>query len=333
MAELLKIPSSALVDEFLTQKGKDVIERMFLDFETAQHVTRFPDIDETLIIANMDVTKDLIYEFSSTTDFSKTEEALEVTDTKLITADFKVELKARIHERSMKAYRSYLKGAGLTMDDLHYVQHLINPNLKKMAEELENGLWQAVLDTTSGLIGNRKFAQRFDGYRKIARTAALASTPRATTVTTGAITDSNAVAKVEAMYRAAHKTMKQKGFNIYCSYSTFESYQVNYAATHQGREIPLQEIRQMQYTWKGIPLSLGAGNTYLVPVAGFGDDDALIATRPEFLAYGYNVEGEMGEWKIQEHGWEHWMLNRFPVGVQIFLQRPGFLLVNDRLLL
>lgn len=329
MADVLKMPSSTLITEFLTEKGREVIQRMFYGFETAGAVTKFDGVNETLVLAEMQIVKDLIYEYNSTMSLARTEDAIEVTDVRLSTTDFKVELKAVVHDQQMKAYRAYLKGAGMTMDELHFVEYLIMASMNKMGEELEDGVWQAVLDTTPGNIGNRKFAARFNGYRKLALDAGVAG--KATIVATGAVTLANAVEKINSIYRAAHKTMKKSGFNIYCSYTTFEDYQINYAATHQGREMPLEEVKRMQYTFRGVPITLGGGKTYLVPVAGMGDDDALIATRPEFLAYGFDYEGQNGEWDIQKHGWEHWMLNFFPVGVQILLKRAGFLIVNDQL--
>jgi hypothetical protein len=329
MSDVLNVSPSALVDEFLTKQGREVIEKMFLGFETAGHVTKFPGIDETMVLAQMDVIKDLIYEYNPTLNFTATDDAIDITDVRIKTYDFKVELRCELNARKVKAYKAYLKGAGLSMDDMHFLEYLNDPAIKKMMSELEDGVWQAVEDTTPANIGLRKFAARFDGYRKIALDAGVAG--KATVVATGAITVSNAVAKVNQFYRAADKTMKQMGFNIYCSYTLFEDYLENYAATHQGREIPLQDVQRAQYTFSGIPITLGGKKTFLVAVAGFGDDDALIGTRPEFLAFGFNVEGEMGEWKMQDQGWFTHMLNKFPVGVQILLKKPGFLLVNDQL--
>lgn len=329
MADVLKVSPQALIEEFLTEKGKEVIKKMFYGFETAGAVTKYDGVNEKLILAQMDVVKDLIYEYNSTLNLSRTDEAIEVTNVDLQTADFKVELKAIVNDQRMKAFRAYLKGAGMSMDQMHFVEYLIQASMEKMGTELEDGVWQAVLDTTPGNIGNRKFNARFNGYRKIALDAGVAG--RATVVATGAVTSANAVAKVLQFYRSAHKTMKKTGFNIYCSYTLFEDYLENYVATHSGREVPLEEVKRAQYNFTGVPLMLGGGKTYLVPVAGFGDDDAMIGTRPEFLAYGFDYEGQNGEWDIQKYGWEHWMLNFFPVGVQIMLQKPGFLLVNDQL--
>lgn len=329
MSDVLNVTPSTLVDEFLTKKGTDIIKKVLIGFETANHVTRFPGIDETMILAQQDIIKDLIYEYTATTDFTRTDDAIDVTDVTIKTVDMKVEMRAELNARKMKAYKAYLAGAGITADDMHFVEYLINAALDKMRAELEDAVWQAVEDTTPGNIGVRKLINRFNGYRKLALDAGVAG--KATIIATGAVTSANAVAKVNTFYRGASKAMKQLGFNIYCSYTLFEDYQENYAATHAGREIPLQDVQRAQYSFRGIPITLGGGRTFLVPVPGFGDDDALIGTRPEFLAYGYKMENEMDNWQIQQQGWYTWMLNKFPIGVQILMKKTGWLLANDQL--
>lgn len=329
MEDMLNIPLASLVDEFLTKQGREVIKKIMYGFTSANFVTKFADIDETLILAHQKMVKDLIYEYRGSTDYDRTDNAMVVEDVTLKTFDFKVELQTELRERKVKAYKAYLKGAGLVADDLHFVDWLNMAAVEKMQNEMENAMWQAVTDTTVGNIGARKLIARFDGYRKLAKDAGIAS--KATVVATGAITDANAVAKVHQFYRAASTEMKQIGFNIYCSYQTFESYQENYSATHNGRDMALEEVKRMAYSYTGVPITLGGGKTHLVPVPGFGDDDALIGTRPEYLAYGFKTEGEAGTWDVQKQDWMTKMLTSFPVGVQILLKEPGHLLVNDQL--
>lgn len=118
---------------------------------------------------------------------------------------------------------------------------------------------------------------------------------------------------------------------IFCSYATFENYQLQMLSKHSNADMMLKTITGAGYSLEGMPIRLGAGRTFLVPVPGMGDDDALIGSRPEFLAYGFDYESEWTNWDVQKHGWETWALNKFPVGVQILLQKEGFLLVNDQL--
>lgn len=325
----LTVSPTALITEFLSAKGKEVIKRMLLDFESADLVRKFDGVYDTLTLADLEVVKDIIYEYTGTTDFTRTDDAVSVTGITLSTALVKAELRAEVNAQKERAYKAYLRGAGMNMDDLHFVEHLISADEEKMKEEIETAMWQAVEDTTPANIGTRKLIARFNGFKKLAKAAGAAG--NGTVVATGAIDNTNAVAKVHQLYKQAHAKMKRKGFIILCNYTTFENYQENYMSTHGGREKPLLDVIGTGYSFKGMPLTLGNGKTYLVPLAGWGDDSGLIGTRPEWLAYGYDYEGEMGEWDVQKNGWHHWMLNKFPIGVQILLKKPKFLLVNDQL--
>ena len=319
------IPSTELIQEFLTEKGKEVIKRMFYGFESAMMVRKFDGVTDTLTLAVSDVTQALIREWNST--MATTDDAIEITDVKLHVAQMKVELKFVVKSETVRAYKSYLKGAGLVSSDESLVDYLLKDFMPKMEEELEDAMWQGE-EQPSGT-GNRLLIERVNGYRTIAAAAATAG--NATVVTTGAIDNTNAVTKVQTFYKSAHKTMRKNGFHIYCSYATFEAYQEHLLTLHGNADIQVQEVKAMGYTLQGIPLRLGKKKTFLIPVPGMGDDDALIGTRAEFLAYGFDYESEWTEWDIQKHGWETWCLNAFPVGFQILLQKEGFLLVNDRL--
>lgn len=325
MAQSVTIPSTELVQEFLTAKGKEVIKKMFYGFRSANAVRKFDGVTDTLKLAVQDVTVDLIREWNATV--ATTDDAIEVTNVDLHVSQMKTELKFIIKEETTRAYKAYLKGAGLVSDDVSLIDYLLMQPMEKMMKELEDAMWQG--EQTNSGAGTRTLIDSVDGYRKIAYDAGVAS--KATVVTTGAITSSNAVSKVETLYQAADKTMKDSGFHIFCSYTLFENYQLNMLSLHNQSDVTLRTIAGQGYTLQGIPLRIGAQQTFLIPVPGMGDDDALIGTRAEFLAYGFDYESEATMWDIQKHGWETWALNSFPVGFQILLQKPGFLLVNDRL--
>ena len=64
MTEAVTIPSAELVQEFLTEKGKEVIKKMFYGFESAAMVRKFDGVTDKLDLAEQDVTVDLIREWS-----------------------------------------------------------------------------------------------------------------------------------------------------------------------------------------------------------------------------------------------------------------------------
>ncbi|MBL7780682.1 MAG: hypothetical protein JNM22_05645 [Saprospiraceae bacterium] len=317
--------SEELVQEFLTEKGREVIKKMFYGFVSAGMVRKFDGVTDKLDLAEEDVTVDLIKEWNAVLGF--TEDAIEVRKVRLEVAEMKTELKFVIKAEKVRAYKTYLKGAGLVSDDLSLIEYLLMTPQEKRMEELEDAMWLA--KEKSDGVGSRVLRDRVNGYATIAYNASLAGD--ATVVTTGSIDNTNAVTKVQLMYKAAHKTMKTKGIHIYCSYTTFDNYLENLLTLHASADTQLQEIKGVGYTLQGIPLRIGGKRSFLIPVPGMGDDDMLIATRAEFLAYGFDYENESGEWDIQKHGWETWALNAFPVGFQILLKKAKFLLINDRL--
>ncbi|TXH09137.1 MAG: hypothetical protein E6R03_17175 [Hyphomicrobiaceae bacterium] len=325
MAEAVSIPSAELIQEFLTEKGREVIKKMFYGFESAQMVRKFDGVTDKLDLAEQDVTVSLIKEWNSSLGF--TDDAIEIRKVRLEVAEMKTELKFVIKGETLRAYKAYLKGAGLVADDFSLIDYLLMQPQEKQMEELEDAMWQG--EEQSSGIGTRTLLERVNGYRTIAKQAGVDGD--ATVVTTGSIDNTNAVTKVQQMYKAAHKTFKKKGVHIYCSYTLFEAYQEHLLSLHNNADLQIQEVKGMGYTLQGIPLRIGARKSMLIPVAGMGDDDGLIATRAEFLAYGFDYESEQSEWDIQKHGWETWALNAFPVGFQILLKKPGFLLVNDQL--
>ena len=325
MAEATSIPSADLIQEFLSDKGKEVIKRMFMDFRSARLVRKFAGVTDKITLARQDVTSSLIKEWNSTLGF--TNDALTITSVELEVARLKTELKFIIGDDTLHAYKAYLKGAGLVSDDIGLVEYLLMDLISAQQEELENAMWQGEKQDSG--IGTRTLIERVDGFRTIADAAGVAG--NATIVTTGAITSSNAVEKVELVYQGFDKTVKDRGGFIFCGYSLFENYQLRMLNLHSNADMMLKTITGQGYSLEGMPLRLGAGRSFLVPVPGMGDDDALIGTRPEFLAYGFDYESEWTNWKIQEYGWETWALNKFPVGFQILLQKEGFLVTNDRL--
>lgn len=323
MAEAVSIPVQALVDEFLTSKGKEVIKKMFYGFPSANAVRKFDGVTDKLILAEQDVAIDLIKEFNPTISF--TNDAIVVRERRLTVAQVKTELKFVIRDETMRAYKAYLKGAGLVSTDLGLIDYLIMQPIEKQMQEMEDAMWQG--EESSSGIGTRALIDRVDGYEVIARDAVTAGD--ATEVSVVAFTSSNAVSQVEAFYRAADKTMRARGMHIFCSYALFELYQQNLLTLHAQSDMTLQKVAGQGYTLEGMPLRIGANRSFLVPVPGLADANLLIGTRAEFLAYGFDYESEWTQWQIQQQGWETWALNAFPIGFQILLQKEGFLLVSS----
>ncbi len=101
-----------------------------------------------------------------------------------------------------------------------------------------------------------------------------------TPIVTGAITSSNAVAKVKLVARGVEPALKQKGFTLYCSFDVFEKWCDNY-----------ETLNAYQYKpdLKGdYPIQGSRG--FLKPVFWMGTSQRLIATVKDNLVFGTDIE-------------------------------------------
>lgn len=96
-------------------------------------------------------------------------------------------------------------------------------------------------------------------------------------VVTGVITNSNAVAKVEAVAQSVPIWMRKKGFTIYCSYSVFDDYKTDYRSKFTFLFQPRKDDR---YYIDGF------ANAQLLPVTWLGDSQRLVAAPINNLVLG-----------------------------------------------
>jgi len=162
----------------------------------------------------------------------------------------------------------------------------LNPNTMDFVPEAVN---QVAKEYLNDLMANALYLGVYNG----AGTAAIdtvtgwgtiiANEITATTITpvvTGAITNANAVSKVDLVAKSVPLVMRQKGFVVYCSYTTFDKYAENYRATYGFQYVP----------------SLTGGyridnvNAQLKPVAWMGTSSRLIATFEQNLVFGTDIE-------------------------------------------
>ena len=119
----------------------------------------------------------------------------------------------------------------------------------------------------------------------------------------------------------------RSGAYIFCSFALFDDYKINYRTANQGRELGTTRLEGTNY--EAAPIYLGGGKTMLVPVQGIGDDDVLIGCQAADMAMGYDI---LGDWNVQVRGFTVFAYFAMKYGVTFLQQRPGYLLVNDRLI-
>lgn len=153
-----------------------------------------------------------------------------------------------------------------------------------------------------------------DGWGTII--AAEITATNLTPIATNAISASNAVTEIEKVTNGVTAKMKQKGFNVYVSYTVFQHYRTHYRATYGFTFNPNQEGYYM----------IDGTKAKLIPCAFMGTSGRVVATYPGNLVFGTDIG------RLSMHPTRHLNLlqNRilFPAGCQI--RDLDVLFVNDQ---
>lgn len=327
----IKPNDTALVAKWLNEKGTDVLKKLYQNFQTATIVRRFGGVRQSLDLATFDNVKKLIRGYKK--DATTQADEFEYGKITLSVAKFMVALDVTYMEDEVEAFVAYLIDAGENLGELtedmlgeRFILWLIGQSQEVMDAELEDAIWQAILVTSGGnSAADAAMIHKFSGLRRQAAT--LASAGKGTIINTGAITSANAVDKVELFYGGFDKQIKRTGAYIFCSYALFDNYKIHYRSMNSGRELGVTRHETLGYEMASI--YLGGGKVYLVPVQGIGDDDVLIGCRPQDIALGYDT---LGSWDVQKERFTLLALAAMKFGVTFLMQRPGYLVVNDRLI-
>ena len=137
-----------------------------------------------------------------------------------------------------------------------------------------------------------------------------------TPVTTGAITSTNAVDKVETVAEAAPSWMKELGFRIHCSFATLEKYKKDYRTKYG---FTFQPDAQGEYKLDGM-------NAILTPQSFMNSSARLIATPDNNLVVGTDGDSIQMPNSIRRNIVE--VRAMMPIGFQI--ADLDSLIVNDQ---
>jgi hypothetical protein len=101
-----------------------------------------------------------------------------------------------------------------------------------------------------------------------------------TPIATGAITDANGVTKFEDLVAGVPVWMREKGFKIYCSYAKFDNFRKHYRTSFN-----FQFDKNSEGSYKMDNL-----NVEIMPASWMGTSGRLIATLPQNLVFGTDLE-------------------------------------------
>lgn len=196
------------------------------------------------------------------------------------------------------------------LPEMPFEQFTVNQAAKQFMDAIyTDTLWTGVRDANG-----TDAADICDGWGTIIAAAITATD--LTPITTNAITASNAVTEIEKVTNGVTAKMKQKGFNVYVSYTVFQYYRTHYRATYGFNFNPNQEGYYM----------IDGTKAKLIPVAFMGTSGRVVATYPGNLVFGTDLG------RISMHPTPHLNLLQtrllMPAGCQI--RDLDVLFVNDQ---
>ncbi|MDX3913783.1 MAG: hypothetical protein QHC79_09605 [Pseudosphingobacterium sp.] len=171
---------------------------------------------------------------------------------------------------------------GVNVTDIPYAQFFWRELLASIAEEVNNDAYYAVKG--DGL----SFSTSVTGFAKIIADGITAD--EITPVATGAITNNNAVAAVEAVANDMPVTLQKKGFDIDFSYNLWQKYQFDYRERY-GKYV--QRNKDGFFT-----VDAFGPKVKLNPVTWMGNSQRILAAPKEELIMGVDALGDMDKIEI-----------------------------------
>lgn len=319
---------TGVIQEFFEHKGTEFIKDLYKGSQIAALVRNYPGIDGNLTMPTSTIDKYLLRGYDGKAEAEDDTVVLEGVT--MSTTMHKFFLEVDLGDDTMRTYRNYLKEAGMSADDYSLIQYFADDvQLKdKMAQEIDEAGFtgKALYPKEDG----KPITQTVNGFRRLIKNAAALTTPRASVVATGAINDTNALAKISQMYRTTPSTLQKAGAAICVGFNTYNNYRENYFTSRN--QNPASETFIAGTSYEGTKFHLGAGKSFIIPFEGMGDDDAVFITPLLNLAYLYDAETAVKNLKVQEHGFKHWILTRIPVGFGVRKMSTKMVYCNDRLI-
>jgi hypothetical protein len=211
-------------------------------------------------------------------------------------------------------WMSQAMGAGTNNNDIPFAQYTWEQVMKELAEEInDNTVWAGThnangteaVDIATGLGTLIEAEIEYETLEP---------------VTTGAITNENAVAKFELMMKAMPVAYRNRGFSIYCSYSSFDKYQEDYREKFK-KYVEMNEAGQ--YT-----LDATSRRVNIVPCSWMGTSSRLVATPKENLLLGTDLLSDFNKINTVQDVWTIKAGIAFKIGFQI--RDLAALRVNDQ---
>jgi hypothetical protein len=206
-----------------------------------------------------------------------------------------------------------------------FEQWLTREIAKNVASSVERIIWNGTYNAAATPANGTDTLQVNDGFLKKVADAITATT--ITPVVTGAITSSNAVAKLEAVWSALPNQLKKPGCKMYMSQSVYEFYNLNYRTLYGGVNYTDNTGFVKRF------LELSGGYCQMIPIPAMGASQRVILDPVGLMHIGTDLESDFTRILTQENYRAMSLMVDAKIGVELVAEKLGtveYLVVNDQ---
>lgn len=316
---------TGVIEEYFEKNGSEFIGNLYDEAQVAKLVRNYPGVDGNVTFPTASVDKPLLYGYDGAVGGEADSVSLEGVT--MSTTLHKFVLEMDLGDDTMRGYKNWLKSTGMSSDDMSVVEYfMLDAEIRQaLGMEIDQAAFmgKALYPKNDA----KPLVETVNGFRRLIKNAA-ATSGNVNVVTTGAMDETNTLAGITKIYKAANSALQGRGAAIIVGFNTYNNYRDDYFTK---RNNSLAEDFIMKSDFMGTRFHLGAGKSYVIPFAGMGDDDAVIVTPLSNLAYLYDSDIAANNLKIQEDGFIHRILTRVPLGFGVRKMTEKMVLCNDRL--
>ncbi len=306
----MNLTSAEAFQDYTRDYADHLISTIYHGFRSADHNTSHEGVKGELVLSQLTVDN-LARRYSS--DFQPVQNAFAIIPRVLKVDAVKVDTSI-IPKAFEGSYLAKFRKKGQNTYDLPFEGYILQSKLNKLAQEQEFGYWRGVPAVTPAatdlLIQTVKGLQSTIGEEVTATNL--------TPVATGALTDTNAYAKLEETYEALGSQYQEVQVDCFMNKKTMNKVVKAYRTAYG------QVTRQFE----GKPV-FDLGDINFVVTAGV-PDDCILFTPKENIHYGYDgaMDASLINFQNSHRAIDMWM--DFFMGVNFGIVHSDIIAINDQ---
>jgi hypothetical protein len=310
MSASLNFTSAAGFQAYVQDYAQDLLYKFFFGFPTASLVTPHEGVKGKKLLTEI-TTEDLVRRYSST--FAPLSNAMAFVPRNLEVVNAKVDLKI-IPKDFEGSYLGMARQKGQDSYDLPFEGRILERVLSKVAQEMELAFWRG--EAAAVPAGTDKLSALFDGVQAVI--AAEIDATNLTPVTTGTLSNTNIVGKVEQCHSTLGSAYLNTTVDIFLSPKDKIKFIQDYRERY-GKFVAAAD--------GSISLETGMANIHVLPGV---PENCILVTPKENLHYGYDgpMDHTFINFETEDRAIKMWM--DFNMGFNFGIVDDELLVVNDQ---